>query len=211
MNKYLIVIVFLSLNSCKNNSSEADSQKEEVVLTNKELLIKRYNESVVPMFKEYKTVVIPKDFQVDIKDSTVNAGASFGYVEVSQGLIDIRKEVIQVYVLAHEVSHIVTIKQARLFGLQGDIPRGNTTNDYKKAEYFADLIAVHLIQTKSPEIFKSLFEDSDYLQQLLGTTTFTHPSGIDRINSIKEYIRNSKDENEAIAFKKQFLSIWNMN
>jgi hypothetical protein len=210
MNKYLFILLFACLCSCNSCSSVSeDNKKEEIVLSNVELLIKRYNELVVPMFKSYSGVEIPTEFQVDAKDKTINAGASFGYVEVSQGLIDAKKETLQIFVLAHEVSHIVTISQAKLFDLKGEIPRGTTTNDYTKAEYLADLIAVHLMQTKLPKEFESLYADFNYLQQLLGSATFTHPSGLDRINSLKEYIRDSKEENEQAAFKKQFLSIWN--
>lgn len=209
MNKYLIIVLLACLGSCNSSSSNGEDKKEEVVLSNQELLIKRYNELVVPMFKSYKGIEIPSKFQVDTKDKTINAGASFGYVEVSQGLIDAKKEAIQIFVLSHEVGHIVTIPQAKLFDLKGEIPRGTTTNDYKKAEYLADLIAVHLIQTQLSKEFEALFADFDYLQQLLGTTTFTHPSGLDRINSLKEYLHNGKEESEPIAFKKQFLSIWN--
>lgn len=204
-----MIVLFVCLSSCNSSSSNGEDKKEEVVLSKQELLIKRYNELVVPMFKRYKGIEIPSDFQVDSKDKTINAGASFGYVEVSQGLIEAKKESIQVFVLAHEVAHIATLSQARLFDLQGEIPRGATTNDYKKAEYLADLIAVHLIQTQLPKEFESLYVDFDYLQQMLGSTTFTHPSGLDRINSLKEYLSNSKKETEAVAFKNQFLSIWN--
>lgn len=200
----------ICLGSCNSSSSNGeDTPKNVVVLSNQELLIKRYNELVVPLFNSYTNVVIPSKFQVDEKDKTINAGASFGYVEVSQGLIEAKKEAIQIFVLSHEVAHIVTISQAKLFDLKGEIPRGTTTNDYKKAEYLADLIAVHLIQTKLPKVFDALFTDFDYLQQLLGSATFTHPSGLDRINSLKEYIGNSKEANERSAFKNQFLSIWN--
>jgi predicted Zn-dependent protease len=210
MNKYLFILLFACLCSCNSCSSDSeDNKKEEIVLSNEELLIKRYNELVLPMFKSYNGVEIPTEFQVDAKDKTINAGASFGYVEVSQGLIEAKKEALQIFVLSHEVSHIVTISQAKLFDLKGEIPRGAATNDYKKAEYLADLIAVHLMKTKLPKEFESLYADFDYLQQLLGAATFTHPSGLDRINSLKEYIRNSKEENEPTAFKKQFLSIWN--
>lgn len=210
MNKYLIIVLFAGLVSCNSSSSIRElNKKDQVALSNQELLVKRYNELVVPMFKSYSTAIIPSEFQVDAKDKKINAGASFGYVEVSQGLIDAKKEVIQIFVLSHEVAHIVTLSQAKLFDLKGEIPRGATTNDYQKAEYLADLIAVHLIQTQLPKAFESLYADFDYLQQLLGSATFTHPSGLDRINSLKEYIRNSKEENEPTAFQKQFLSIWN--
>lgn len=208
MNKYLMIVLFVCVSSCNSSSSNEEDKKEEVVLSNQELLIKRYNELVIPMFKSCKGIEIPIDFQVDSKDKTINAGASFGYVEVSQGLIEAKNEAIQVFVLSHEVAHIVTLSQARLFDLQGEIPRGATTNDYKKAEYLADLIAVHLIQTQLPKEFESLFVDFDYLQQLLGSTTFTHPSGLDRIKSLKKYLSNSKEETEAVAFKNQFLSVW---
>ncbi|WP_281635657.1 hypothetical protein [Flavobacterium marginilacus] len=209
MNKYLFILLFACLCSCNGCSSDSEDKNAEIVLSNEDLLIKRYNESVVPMFKSYNGIEIPSEFHVDAKDKTINAGASFGYVEVSQGLIEVKKQSLQIFVLSHEVSHIVTISQAKLFGLKGEIPRGAITNDYKKAEYLADLIAVHLMQTKLPKEFESLYADFDYLQQLFGAATFTHPSGLDRINSLKEYLHNSKEENEPTAFKKQFLSIWN--
>jgi len=199
--------------ACNSNSSnEVILPENEIIpLTKEEEIIKLYNESVLPLFKEYSDVEIPTEFKIDKNDLGINAGASFGYVEVSQGLINLTKQDIQLFALAHEVAHIVTISQARLFGLQGSIPKGTVTNEYKKAEYLADLIAIHLISTKLKEEFHLLNSNFPYLQNLLGGTSFTHPSGIDRINSINMYLENTLVSDNDEALKKIFIKIWQQN
>ena len=198
--------------ACNSNSSnEVILPENEIIpLTKEEEIIKIYNESVLPLFKEYSDVEIPTEFKIDKSDLSINAGASFGYVEISQGLINVTKKHIQLFALSHEVAHIVTIPQARLFGLEGSIPKGSITNDYKKAEYLADLIAIHLIKSKLNNEFRLLSTDFPFLQNLLGGSSFTHPSGSDRINEIQTYLENSISTNNDEAFKTSFLRIWKM-
>lgn len=198
--------------ACELNSTNEEivPPNKEIPLTKLESIIKLYNESVFPLFKNYKNVVVPTDFKVDKDDLSINAGASFGHVEVSQGLINVTKKHIQLFALSHEVAHIVTISQAKIFGLQGSIPKGAITNDYKKAEYLADLIAIHLIKSKLNKEFSLLSTDFPFLQNLLGNSTFTHPSGSDRINDIQTYLENSISTNNDESFKINFLRIWKM-
>ena len=198
--------------ACNTNSSneEVFPPNKEISLTKEESIIKVYNESVLPLFKNYMDVEIPTQFKVDKDDLSINAGATFGYVEVSQGLVNLTKEHIQLFALTHEVAHIVTISQARLLGLEGSIPKGSITNDYKKAEYLADLIAIHLIKSKLNNEFRLLSTDLPFLQNLLGGSSFTHPSGSDRINEIQTYLENSISTNNDEAFKTSFLRIWKM-
>ena len=198
--------------ACNTNSSneEVFPPNKEISLTKEESIIKVYNESVLPLFKNYMDVEIPTQFKVDKDDLSINAGATFGYVEVSQGLVNLTKEHIQLFALTHEVAHIVTISQSRIFGLEGSIPKGAITNDYKKAEYLADLIAIHLIKTKLNNEFRLLSTDFPFLENLLGGSTFTHPSGSDRMNVIQTYLENSLSTNNDEAFKINFLRIWEM-
>jgi len=198
--------------ACNSNSSNEVilPENDNIPLTKEEEIVKIYNESVLPLFKKYSGAEIPKQFKIDKNDLGINAGAAFGYVEVSQGLINLTKEDIQLFALAHEVAHIVTIPQARLFDLQGSVPKGTVTNDYKKAEYLADLIAIHLIKVKLNKEFILLTSNFSFLQNLLGSTTFTHPSGIDRISYIKTYIENTITKSNDDAFKISFLRIWEM-
>ncbi|MCL7764018.1 hypothetical protein MPF19_11365 [Polaribacter sp. Z014] len=212
MNKTFLVLFSFLMFACNTNSSneEVFPPIKEVTLTKEESIIKMYNESVLPLFKNYTDVNIPTEFKIEEDDLSINAGASFGYVEVSQGLINITKKHIQLFALSHEVAHIVTIPQARLFGLEGSIPKGSITNDYKKAEYLADLIAIHLIKSKLNKEFSLLSTDFPFLQNLLGGSTFTHPSGSDRINAIQTYLENSISSNNDEAFKNNFLRIWKM-
>ncbi len=198
--------------ACNTNSSneEVFPPNKEISLTKEESIIKVYNESVLPLFKNYMDVEIPTQFKVDKDDLSINAGATFGYVEVSQGLVNLTKEHIQLFALTHEVAHIVTISQSRIFGLEGSIPKGAITNDYKKAEYLADLIAIHLIKTKLNNEFRLLSTDFPFLENLLGGSTFTHPSGSDRMNEIQTYLENSLSTNNDEAFKINFLRIWEM-
>lgn len=208
---YLILFSFLMF-ACNSNSSNEVilPENDNIPLTKEEEIVKIYNESVLPLFKKYSGAEIPKQFKIDKNDLGINAGAAFGYVEVSQGLINLTKEDIQLFALAHEVAHIVTIPQARLFDLQGSVPKGTVTNDYKKAEYLADLIAIHLIKVKLNKEFILLTSNFSFLQNLLGSTTFTHPSGIDRISYIKTYIENTITKSNDDAFKISFLRIWEM-
>ncbi|WP_208889650.1 hypothetical protein [Polaribacter sejongensis] len=212
MKKFrLIFLVFLMCACNSNSSNEVILPENEIIpLTKEEEIIKIYNESVLPLFKEYSDVEIPTEFKIDKSDLSINAGASFGYVEISQGLINVTKKHIQLFALSHEVAHIVTIPQARLFGLEGSIPKGSITNDYKKAEYLADLIAIHLIKSKLNNEFCLLSTDFPFLQNLLGGSSFTHPSGSHRMNEIQTYLENSISTNNDEAFKTSFLRIWKM-
>ncbi|MBP8791797.1 MAG: hypothetical protein KBH29_01310, partial [Lutibacter sp.] len=169
MQIHSLFVFFTLFLSCTSNSSTVDFQEPEEIVSKEELLIKHYNESVVPLFKSYSNVEIPLEFKIDTTDITINAGASFGYIEVSQGLINLDKKEIQTFVLAHEVAHIVTIKQAKIFNLEGSIPKGTVTNDYKKAEYLADLIAFHLIHTQQLKVSEILINEFNYLDKLLGS------------------------------------------
>ncbi|AUC84956.1 hypothetical protein CW731_06470 [Polaribacter sp. ALD11] len=212
MKKSIILLFSILILGCNSNSTNEviHSENEDILLTKEEEIVKIYNKSVLPLFKEYSDAEIPTQFKIDKNDLGINAGAAFGYVEVSQGLVNLSKEEIQLFALAHEVAHIVTISQARLFDLQGSIPKGTVTNDYKKAEYLADLIAIHLIKIKLNKEFILLTSNFSFLQNLLGSATFTHPSGIDRISYINTYIENSITKSNDDAFKISFLRIWQM-
>ena len=218
MNQFLIIIFsFLFIGCTKNVSSVTENEKTEIEeeikeedITNEEKLMHIYKQLVKPLFEKYNDVEIPATFKIDTTDLSINAGASFGYVEVSQGLVNSKKEAIQVFTLAHELAHIITLKQASIFNLEGAIPRGTLTNDYKKAEYLADLIAVHLMKTKLPGKMEVLIKDFNYLENLLGAEIFTHPSGEDRIKSINKYLKNSTAENNEKVFRNNFVEIWHM-
>ena len=149
-------------------------------------------------------------FKIDAKDNSINAGASFGYVEVSNGLINYEDKEIQTFVLAHEVAHIVTLKQANIFNLEGAIPKGTITNDYKKSEFLADLIAFHFINLQENKTSKALANKLATLETLLGSETFTHPSGKNRIKQLTTYLENCKIENNEKVFKEMFLQIWQL-
>ena len=212
MKKTFLILFSFLMFACESNSTNEEivPPNKEIPLTKEESIIKIYNESVLPLFKNYKNVVVPTDFKVDKDDLSINAGASFGHVEVSQGLVNVTKEHIQLFALSHEVAHIVTISQARTFGLQGSIPKGIITNDYKKAEYLADLIAIHLIKTELNKAYHLLSADFVFLENLLGGSTFTHPSGKERINEIQTYLKETILTDNEDAFRTNFIRIWQM-
>lgn len=206
---YFAMLLFCCY-GCNSNSSEKDEIIEEV-LSKEDALKNLYTNVIIPLFENFKEVEIPTEFKIDTNDNSINAGASFGYVEVSQGLINYKKEYIQVYVLAHEVAHIVTLKQAGLFGLDQLIPSGSVTNDYKKAEYLADLIAIHFLNTQLPEKMKLIYSDFENLKNLLGSGSFTHPSGTKRINIMNQYLIGAEMNTSSDSFETVFKQIWNMN
>lgn len=206
---YSVIILFYCF-GCNSNSSEKDEIIEEE-LSNEDALKKLYTNTVIPLFDNFNNVEIPTEFKIDTSDNSINAGASFGYVEVSQGLTNYKKDYIQVYVLAHEVAHIVTIKQADLLGLDGYIPSGSITNDYKKAEYLADLIAIHLLNTKLPDLMKLICSDFEKIQALLGPGSFTHPSGEKRIDIMNQYLIGGEITTSSDSFETVFRQIWNMD
>lgn len=121
------------------------------------------------------------------------------------------KEYIKVYVLSHEIGHIVTLNQAKKFELDSQIPSGTQTNAYKKAEYLADLIAVHLITRQEVELGNKLATNFERLQNLLGTEIFTHPSAVDRVGLMREYIEKSNEESVNKSFQEIFEKVWNMD
>lgn len=206
----LYFILFVFCFGCNSITSEKDEIIEEE-LSKEDALKKLYSNEIITLFEGYKNVEIPTEFKIDTNDNSINAGASFGYVEVSQGLINYKKEYIQVYVLAHEVAHIVTINQAYLFGLGESIPSGSVTNDYKKAEYLADIIAIHLINTQLPEQMKLIYSDFENLKTLLGAGSFTHPSGTKRINMMNQYLLEAETTSPFNSFETVFRQIWNLD
>lgn len=207
-NIITLVIAFL-LVGC--NTSEV--KKEEVVdnLTKEEKFKELFLKTVKPLFKEYTEIDIPNEFRIDENDTSVNAGAATNYIEVSQGLVNYDEEYIKVFVLAHELGHLVTLKQAEQFNLGTEIPYGTQTNAYKKAEYLADLVAVHLITTQEVELGNKLTTNFEGLQNLLGTEIFTHPSAVDRIALMREYIDKNKEESANKSFQEIFEKVWNMD
>ncbi|RXG21733.1 hypothetical protein DSM02_1978 [Leeuwenhoekiella polynyae] len=176
-----------------------------------EQLIDLYIHEVTPLFEVYPDLNIPDELHIDEADHSVDAGAAFGYVEVSMGLVELEDPPIQIFVLAHELSHIATLTQAAAFNLGGEIPAGSETNDYKKAEYLADLMAFYLISKNEPETYDLLKEKLDYLEELLGNGDFTHPSGSSRIESLMKYLKGMDNTSKETAFSNRFRTIWSMN
>lgn len=208
--KNIITLITAFLLVCCNTS---EAKKEEIVdnFTKEEKLKELYLKIVKPLFKEYTEVDIPNGFRIDENDTSVNAGAAINYIEVSQGLVDYDKDYIKVFVLAHELGHLVTLKQAEQFNLGAEIPSGAQTNAYKKAEYLADVIAVHLITTQETELGNKLTTNFERLQNLLGPEIFTHPSAVDRVALMREYIDKSSEESANKSFQEIFEKVWNMD
>lgn len=206
-NMLLILFTIGIASSCNTNSSE-DDQK---TLTKEEQFIQLYTLEVVPLFDEYPDLNIPEEIQIDKKDLSVNAGAAFGYVEVSSGLVELDDKAIQVFVLAHELAHIATLKQVEAFNLKSELSSGSETNDYKKAEYLADLMAFYLISKNEPKVYDLLVQKLVYLEDLLGSGDFTHPSGSSRIESLMKYIKEMDKTSKETAFSNRFRTIWSMN
>lgn len=211
MKKYILLLLIGIFLSCDNHNS--DNQDDETSTnypeSKEKQLINRYKNTIIPLFKHIPNIDFPTNIIINQEELNIDAGAAAGYLEVSKGLLN-EEETIQLFALAHEVAHMATLPQASLFELSGAIPEGDTTNYYKKAEYLADLIAIHLIHSKLPEKFNSLQSKFTYLKKVLREETFTHPSGEDRIRSMKVYLENSNNSNEKISFKNRFISIWNM-
>ncbi|MBS9774446.1 MAG: hypothetical protein KGV59_04730 [Tenacibaculum sp.] len=198
--KYFLIFFTLIFCSCNNTD-----EKSENVITKEDRLKTLYLTKIRPVFTaNYKEVDIPTEFKIDKEDKSINAGASFGYVEVSQGLVDCKDEYIQIFTLFHEVGHIVTLSQAKKFNLGSEIPKGTTTNTYKKAEYLADLIALYLIGKNLPKQKEVIIKNFSELENLLGSGSFTHPSGKKRIELLQSYLLNK-------SFKTSFKSVWNMD
>ncbi|MDO6813670.1 hypothetical protein [Tenacibaculum soleae] len=209
MKRLTILLITILLTGCKTSATK--NEDITIELTNEEQLNKLYQERIKPLFSSYRDIMIPNDFRIDKEDSSINAGAADGYIEVSQGLVDYDKEYIKVYVLSHEIGHIVTLNQAQKFELGSQIPSGIKTNDYKKAEYLADLIAIHLMLTKEKTLGEELKQNLEVVQSLLGPEIFTHPSAVDRVELMNLYIEKSFNEDPNIAFEEIFEKIWNMD
>ncbi|WP_394420228.1 hypothetical protein [Tenacibaculum mesophilum] len=209
MNKVTILLIAILLVTCKTSAIK----NEDIVLelTKEEQLNKLYQEKIKPLFSSYIDIKIPNEFRIDKNDNSINAGAADNYIEVSQGLVDYDKDYIKVYVLSHEIGHIVTLNQAKKFKLGSQIPSGIETNDYKKAEYLADLIAIHLMLTQEKTLGEELKQNLEVVQSLLGPEIFTHPSAVDRVELMNLYIEKSSKEDSSVAFKEIFEKVWNMD
>lgn len=210
--RYFLLPIFtlLLFLSCGINSTNKDEIVEEK-LSKEEQLQQLYTTVIKPLFKTYKNTDIPNKFTIDTKDNSINGGATHRFLEVSQGLVNSEKKHLQVYVLAHEISHIVTLNQAKIFNLKGAIPSEKNTNDYKKSEYLADLIAIHLINTQLPEQFKPLYKDFNILKTILGNGDYMHPSGSKRVEMMENYINKTLNETPTVVFENIFKQIWNMS
>lgn len=205
----MLIYFFIGCTATNFNRKEVDLSGEKFK-DKEERLRELYSETVVPLFKDLDNLNIPINFQVDEKDLSINAGAAFDYIEVSRGLINLENEPIQIFVLAHEISHLAILEQKQILGIQSELPKGSQVNDYKKVEYLSDLVAIHLIKTNYPQVFDLLLSNSCDLQEMLGTASFTHPSGKERIDSIKKYVRGTRKGNEEISFRNRFIDIWEM-
>ncbi|MFB9052056.1 hypothetical protein ACFFVB_03090 [Formosa undariae] len=212
MKKYMYFMLFLVFFTCnkdsKENKTEVDEDQETCALDKEDKLKQLYNATVIPLFSGYNDIDIPTEFQIIEDEMGIDAGASFGYVEVSMGLINVSEESIQLFALTHEVAHIATLSQARLFNLDGYVSSGPETNEYRKSEYLADLIAIHLIKSQEPVYFESLTKNFQELMNILGSGSFTHPSGPNRIKAMQNYIALSNAKTETIAFKALYINIW---
>lgn len=211
-NNQLLLFIFtlFCFFSCKTNSTSKNEVIEERI-SKEEQLQSLYISVVKPLFKTYKNADIPNKFTIDTKDNSINGGTTHRFLEVSQGLVNSEKKYLQVYVLAHEISHIVTLNQAKIFNLKGAIPSEKNTNDYKKSEYLADLIAIHLINTQLPEQFKPLYKDFNILKTILGNGDYMHPSGSKRVEMMENYINKTLNETPTVVFENIFKQIWNMS
>ncbi|MBW2961737.1 hypothetical protein [Mesonia aestuariivivens] len=207
MKNTLLILFIIIANACNSNTSEENKE----TLTKEEYLNQLYTAKVIPLFDEYDNLNLPNEIHIDEKDLGINAGAAFGYLEVSRGLVELEDKTMQVFALAHELAHIATIPQAKELQLKGGIPSGSQTNDYKKAEYLADLIAFHLISKKLTEVYGQLNKNLDSLDEFLGYGSFTHPSGSNRIKSLKKYIDGIDITNRKKSFSNRFKEIWTMN
>jgi len=198
--RLLVLTCFFSGCITTNFNRQEIGLSREKIKNKEERLRELYSETVVLLFEDLENLNIPINFQVDQKDLSINAGAAFDYIEVSRGLINLENEPIQIFVLAHEISHLAILEQKQIIGIQSELPEESQINDYKKVEYLSDLIAIHLIKTNYPEVFDLLNTNFSDLQEILGTASFTHPSGKERIDSIKKYVRDSRKGNGEISF-----------
>lgn len=207
---FCVIILFYFFN-CQTTNTTHKNELTVEKLSKEEQLQKLYSIVVKPMFTVYKNINIPSSFIIDTNNNSINAGAANNYLEVSQGLVNYDKKHIQIYVLAHEIAHIVTLNQASKFNLGNSIPPGKTMNEYKKSEYLADLIAIHLINLNEPKQIKLLNTDFDTIKQILGSSDYMHPSGAERVELMKKYINESEKELPSNTFKKMFIEIWNLS
>ena len=138
MNKYFLLLLLGILWACdehhsENQSNDEDSSNPESQSeTKEEKLVSLYKDSVIPLFKDIPDVNPPQEIHINAEDVNIDAGAASDYLEVSQGLIDLENEAIQLFALTHEVAHMATLPQAKIFNLASAIPKGNSTNDYQK-------------------------------------------------------------------------------
>ena len=101
MNKYFLLLLLGILWACdehhsENQSNDEDSSNPESQSeTKKEKLVSLYKDSVIPLFKDIPDVNPPQEIHINAEDVNIDAGAASDYLEVSQGLIDLENEAIQ--------------------------------------------------------------------------------------------------------------------
>ncbi|MCP3940542.1 MAG: hypothetical protein GY710_03555, partial [Desulfobacteraceae bacterium] len=138
----------------------------------------------------------------------IDGGAVEGMVYISQGVADL-PIYLRYFAIAHESSHVVTIEQAKQFGLGTEIPKGGNYTEYYKSEFLADLIATHQTLKHNPKQSKQVQAHYRELEKTLGKSDAMHPSGGERIRLLKRYHRMIKiNKNPDRAFQNLFTCIW---
>lgn len=169
-----------------------------------------YNKEILPLYSSYTKSEFPQTFTVDSSDLTINAGAAFGHLEISLGLVECTDDTIQMFAIAHELGHIVTLEQAERLNLGQEVPRGKTFNSYQKGELIADLMSVYSMSVRSRDYIGAIQRREPFFHELFADGDFAHPNSKIRLGNMFKYYELLKTMEPKAAMEKLFTEIWTM-
>ena len=146
-----------------------------------------YKNEIVPMFRrKYRRSAGNFASELLVEDETYyDGGAGPQYIFITTPVARWTRS-LRFFAIAHELSHVVTTEQVAKFGLTGVIP-GNMKENLHKGEYLADLIACQMLCDYKPGIADSVKSGLQILRTALGNENFSHPSGTNRTDLMREF------------------------
>ena len=142
-------------------------------------------------------------------DPNIDGGAIVGQIDITIPAIQL-EETLRTFILYHEMGHVITVFQAQNL-LLGNVVPGDRLKLFKKSEFLADLIAVHLMDEGDRDRLVTTLRRN--LQAILGPGDNMHPPGKDRVQRIVNYSNAIhgvvNDAQKEARFEQSFREMWN--
>ncbi|MCB2181943.1 MAG: hypothetical protein KQH63_07950 [Desulfobulbaceae bacterium] len=146
-----------------------------------------YQNQLRPVWVQYEQgnpVQLPANLTIN-PSLNIDGGAVPGFVETTQGALNLPNDSLVWFCIAHEMSHHVT--QSVLAASNQAFPAVGLALNSKMGEHVADLIAFHTFMTDFPIRAKQIVSQFPALTNLLGAGDNMHPSGNQRVLFLQSY------------------------